>query len=64
MGFISAQLPNGSRCYLLLVDSGSFGDAEADHLHVAPMHGQVEGAAFGLVQVVDVFLHRVVKINS
>lgn len=44
---------------LLLVDFAAARDAVTDGLHVSAAHGQVQGAALGLVQVVDVCFLRV-----
>lgn len=49
--------------YLLLVDFGSICDAEIDGLNVPTTHGQVEGTAFGLVQIVDVQVSLVAKLH-
>lgn len=45
--------------YLLLIYSGSGGDTEADALDIPTTHSQMERAAVGLVQIVDVAHRRV-----
>lgn len=45
--------------YLLLGNFGAHRDAETDGLKVPAAHGQVQRAALGLVQVVNVRVHRV-----
>lgn len=49
--------------YLLLVNFGSICDAEIDGLNVPATHSQVEGTAFGLVQIVDVQESLVAKLH-
>lgn len=49
---------------LLLVDFAAARDAVMDGLHVAAAHGQVQRAALGLVQVVDVRFLRVSQLLS
>lgn len=49
--------------YLLLVNFGSICDAEIDGLNVPATHSQVEGTAFGLVQIVDVQVSLVAKLH-
>lgn len=49
---------------LLLVDFAAARDAVTDGLHVAAAHGQVQRAALGLVQVVDVCFLRVSNLLS
>lgn len=42
------------RLYLLLVNFAAVRNAEVDGLHISTSYGQMERAAFGLVQIVDV----------
>lgn len=52
------------RPYLLLVDFGPVCDAEADDLDVPATDSQVEGAATGLVYIVDVSFNLVAMLLS
>lgn len=56
------QLIN-NELYLLLVNFGSICDAEIDGLNVPATHSQVEGTAFGLVQIVDVQVSLVAMLH-
>lgn len=48
----------------MLIYSGSAGDAEADALDIPTTHSQMERAAAGLVQIVDVAHRRMAAFFS